>query len=104
MASSPEKIDLLTDLAKRFNNSDRADVDGQCIAVRVTKKSSGEAASLLADDWPDQNANGPRPVIRSPAASAWGEVANQRRADHNKKPNAPTGKPLPPTPPRIPIP
>ncbi|HMG26923.1 MAG TPA: extracellular solute-binding protein [Acidimicrobiia bacterium] len=94
MASSPEKIDLLTDLAKRFNNSDRADVDGQCIAVRVTKKSSGEAASLLADDWPDQNANGPRPVIWSPAASAWGEVANQRRADQNKKPIAPTGKPF----------
>ena len=93
MASSPEKIDLLTDLAKRFNDSG-ASVDDQCIAVRVTKKSSGEAASLLADDWPDPKANGPRPVIWSPAASAWGEVANQRRADKNKKAIAPTGKPF----------
>ena len=94
MASSPEKIDVITDLAKRFNNSDRASVDDQCIVVRVTKKSSGEAASLLADDWPDPKANGPRPVVWSPAASAWGEVANQRRADQNKKPIAPTGKPF----------
>jgi Ca-activated chloride channel homolog len=94
MASSPEKIDLLTDLAKRFNDSDRASVGDQCIAVRVTKKSSGEAASLLVDDWPDRKANGPRPVIWSPAASAWGEVTNQRRADQNKKPIAPTGKPF----------
>jgi Ca-activated chloride channel family protein len=94
MASSPEKIDLLTDLAKRFNDSGGANVDGQCIEVRVTSKSSGEAASLLTDDWPDPKANGPRPVIWSPAASAWGEVANQRRADQGKKAIAPTAKPF----------
>jgi Ca-activated chloride channel homolog len=94
MEVSPEKIDLLTDLAKRFNNSDRASVDDQCIAVRVTKKSSGEGASLLAEDWPDPKANGPRPVVWSPAASAWGEVVNQRRADQGKKAIAPTGKPF----------
>jgi Ca-activated chloride channel homolog len=94
MEVSPEKIDLLTDLAKRFNDSDRASVDDQCIAVRVTKKSSGEGAALLADDWPDPKNNGPRPVIWSPAASAWGEVVNQRRADQGKKAVAPTGKPF----------
>jgi Ca-activated chloride channel homolog len=94
MEVSPEKVDLLTDLAKRFNDSDRADVDGECIAVRVTRKSSGEGASLLADDWPNPKANGPRPVIWSPAASAWGEVVNQRRADLGKQPITPTGKPF----------
>jgi Ca-activated chloride channel homolog len=94
MEVSPEKIDLLTDLAKRFNDSDRASVDDQCIAVRVAKKSSGEGASLLAEDWPDPKANGPRPVVWSPAASAWGEVVNQRRADQGKKAIAPTGKPF----------
>ena len=94
MEVSPEKVDLLTDLAKRFNDSDRANVDDECISVRVTQKSSGEGASLLAEDWPDPKANGPRPVIWSPAASAWGEVVNQRRADQGKKPIAPTGKPF----------
>ena len=94
MEVSPEKIDLLTDLAERFNDSDRASVDDECIAVRVAKKSSGEGASLLAEDWPDPKANGPRPVVWSPAASAWGEVVNQRRADQGKKAIAPTGKPF----------
>jgi Ca-activated chloride channel family protein len=94
MEVSPEKVDLLTDLAKRFNDSDRANVDGDCIAVRVAKKSSGESASLLGEDWPDPKANGPRPVVWSPAASAWGEVVNQRRADQGKKAIAPTGKPF----------
>ena len=59
MQVSPEKIDLLTDLAKRFNDSNRASLDGQCINVHVVSKSSGEAASLLADDWPNPKANGP---------------------------------------------
>jgi Ca-activated chloride channel family protein len=94
MEVSPEKIDLLTDLAERFNDSDRASVDDECIAVRVAKKSSGEGASLLAEDWPDPKANGPRPAVWSPAASAWGEVVNQRRADQGKKAIAPTGKPF----------
>jgi Ca-activated chloride channel homolog len=94
MEVSPEKVDLLTSLAKRFNDSDRADLDGECITVRVAKKASGEGASLLADDWPDPKANGPRPVVWSPAASAWGEVVNQRRTDRGKKPNAPAGKPF----------
>jgi Ca-activated chloride channel family protein len=94
MEVSPEKVDLLTDLTKRFNDSDRANVDDECVAVRVTKKSSGEGASLLSDDWPEPKANGPRPVIWSPAASAWGEVVNQRRADQGKKAVLPTGKPF----------
>ena len=98
IASSPEKLVLLTDLAKRFNDSDRASLDGQCINVHVVSKSSGEAASLLADDWPNPKANGPRPVVWSPASSAWGQVVNQRRADAGKKAIAPAGTPLQLTP------
>ena len=98
MQVSPEKVDLLTDLAKRFNDSDRASLDGQCINVHVVSKSSGEAASLLADDWPNPKANGPRPVVWSPASSAWGQVVNQRRADVGKKAIAPAGTPLQLTP------
>ena len=41
MEVSPEKVDLLTDLAKRFNDSDRANVDDECIAVRVQQEVVG---------------------------------------------------------------
>ena len=95
MAVSPEKVDLLTDLAKRFNDSDRANVDDECIFVRVQRRSRrARARRSLAEDWPDPKANGPRPVVWSPAASAWGEVVNQRRADQGKNAIAPAGKPF----------
>ncbi|HUF85186.1 MAG TPA: hypothetical protein VMQ81_11405, partial [Acidimicrobiia bacterium] len=58
MAVSPEKLDLLTDLANTFNDSDEAEVDGDCIFVRVQRKSSGEGATLVANDWPDPDVNG----------------------------------------------
>ena len=86
IASSPEKLELLTDLAKRFGRSDQATVDGRCVTVKVAKQSSGAAASLLAADWPKPAANGARPVIWSPAASTWGAVLDQRRAGAGKAP------------------
>jgi Ca-activated chloride channel family protein len=78
MAVSSEKIALLTELASDFNESDAAGVDGRCVFVRVAKKSSGAAAQLLAEGWPDPDTNGPAPVIWSPAASGWGAIVNQR--------------------------
>ncbi|CAN5837563.1 substrate-binding and VWA domain-containing protein [soil metagenome] len=80
MAVSSEKIDLLTDLAAEFNGSDEATVDGTCVFVRPASKASGAAMGLLADDWPDEQADGPRPVIWSPASSAWGTILNQLRS------------------------
>ena len=46
MSVSPEKIDLLTDLARTFNRSG-VEVDGECVFVRPQSKSSGLGASLL---------------------------------------------------------
>jgi Ca-activated chloride channel family protein len=89
IASSPEKLTLLTDLAKRFEDSDEAEVDGKCVRVKVQKVSSGAGATLLAAGWPKPKANGPRPVIWSPAASTWSAVVNQRRADAGKPAIAP---------------
>jgi Ca-activated chloride channel family protein len=86
IASSPEKLELLTDLAKRFGDSDEATVNGRCVTVKIQKQSSGAAASLLAADWPKPAKNGTRPVIWSPAASTWGAVLDQRRADAGKTP------------------
>jgi Ca-activated chloride channel family protein len=89
VASSPEKVDLLTKLAQEFNSSSAAK-SGGCVFVQVQKISSGASSSLLSQGWPDEAANGPRPVIFSPAASAWGGVVNQRLSDRGQKPIVPT--------------
>ena len=78
MAVSSEKIALLTDLANTFNDSDEATLDGSCIFVRPARKASGAAANLIVDGWPDPDANGPQPVIWSPAASGWAGIVNER--------------------------
>ncbi len=76
---SSEKIQLMIELAEEFNRSG-AEVDGTCIFVRPQSKASGLGATLLAEGW-DENTDGPRPVIWSPASSAWGAVLNQRLDD-----------------------
>ena len=78
VASSPEKIEVLNELARRFNGSDDAEQGDTCAFVRVQRKSSGAAQQLLARGWPDEAANGPRPVVWSPASSAWGAVLNEQ--------------------------
>src|SRR5688500_18597434 len=80
VASSPEKLELLTALANEFNRSDAAATAAgdECAQVRVARKSSGAAAQLLTQGWPENEANGPQPVIWSPAASSWGAIVNQR--------------------------
>jgi Ca-activated chloride channel family protein len=89
VASSPEKVELLTQLASSFNDSDAAK-NGGCVVVRVQKKSSGAAATVLADGWRDEQAEGPRPVIWSPSASSWGGVVNQRLTNQGETPFVPT--------------
>ena len=80
LSVSPEKLDLLTDLADDFNGSEDASLGDQCAFARVQAKSSGGAAQLLATGW-DESIEGPRPVIWSPAASTWGAVLDQRLGD-----------------------
>lgn len=77
LAVSSEKIQLLTELAQDFNDSEESDLGDDCVFARVQGKASGGAAQLLADGW-DEDTEGPRPVIWSPAASSWGAVLNQR--------------------------
>jgi Ca-activated chloride channel family protein len=88
---SPEKIELLTAMADEFNRSDlaTAEVDGEekCVAVVVQSKASGGAAQLLDSGW-DEASEGPRPVIWSPASSAWKTVLNQRFGSSGREPIA----------------
>ena len=94
MAVSSEKIDLMTDLARDFNASDEAQVDGQCVFVRPASKASGLAMDLLSQGWPDPEADGPRPVVWSPASSAWGAILNQLRSEQGDDPMAPPAQPF----------
>jgi len=88
---SPEKIELLTAMADEFNRSDlaTAEIDGEdtCVAVVVQSKASGGAAQLLDRGW-DEASEGPRPVIWSPASTAWQTVLNQRFAASGREPIA----------------
>jgi Ca-activated chloride channel homolog len=90
-AVSPEKIELLTAMADEFNRSDLAttEVDGEetCVAVAVQRKASGGAAQLLDAGW-DEASEGPRPVLWSPASSAWQTVLNQRFTASGRTPIA----------------
>ncbi len=85
LSVSPEKLDLLTQLAGDFNDSDEARVGDECVFARVQAKSSGGTAQVLAAGWDDAT-DGPRPVIWSPSASTWGSVLNQRLDDQGDQP------------------
>jgi Ca-activated chloride channel homolog len=82
MSVSSEKLTLLQELAKTFNDDKALSTfaiggEKRRAFVRVQKKASGGAAQLLADGW-DETIDGPKPVIWSPASSAWGAILNQR--------------------------
>ncbi|HWB71813.1 MAG TPA: extracellular solute-binding protein [Egibacteraceae bacterium] len=94
MAVSSEKADLMRDLARTFNGSEQARVDGECVFVRPQSKASGGAMTLLSQGWPDEDAEGPRPVVWSPASSAWGAILNQRLADRGEPDMAPPSEPF----------
>src|SRR5258708_30525365 len=88
---------LMTALAKTFNSSNAAKLGNECIFVWPQKKSSGLAAQLLYTNW-DESVDGPRPVVWSPAASAWGQVVNQKRIDSGQQAIVTTGDPFMVTP------
>lgn len=96
MAVSSEKYALMTDLAAEFNDSTSAKkvVDGGCGSIAIQKKSSGAGATALSNGWTDERSDGPRPVIWSPASSAWGAVVNQRLSEQGKSAIAPESKPF----------
>jgi Ca-activated chloride channel homolog len=90
LAVSSEKIELLLDLARTFNSASAAgeddrvnESDGRCIFVRPAVKASGAAAALLAEGW-DEDVEGPRPTVWSPASSSWGALVNHRLREAGK--------------------
>ncbi|MGH9243289.1 MAG: substrate-binding domain-containing protein [Acidimicrobiales bacterium] len=92
MAISPEKIDLMTELAIEFNDSD-AEVGGECVFVRPNRTASGAAAQALIRGWED-SVDGPQPTVWSPAATTWGAVVNQRLVDQGETAIVGDGEPF----------
>ena len=84
MSVSPEKIDLLTDLARTFNGSG-VEVDGECVFVRPQSKSSGLGAIPADRRAGTRTPKGPSPVIWSPASSAWGAIVDQRLTEAGRR-------------------
>lgn len=97
VAVSSEKIDLMRDLAAEFNASEAAEVEGECVFVRPASKASGAASELLATTW-DEAIEGPRPVVWSPASSAWAAITNQRLRADGRAPIASEARPFMRTP------
>jgi Ca-activated chloride channel homolog len=97
VAASPEKLDLLTELAKTFNGSQNK-VGETRVVVQVKSKASGGAMQLLTEGWADEEAEGPRPVIWSPAASSWGAILDQNLSTRGQSAMANQGTPFMNTP------
>ncbi len=83
VAVSSEKIALLNELARTFNEdkntSTFTDDSGakKRAFVTITAKASGAAAQALAAGW-NESTDGPFPTVWSPAARSWGAILNQR--------------------------
>jgi Ca-activated chloride channel homolog len=84
VAASPEKYRLLATIAQRFNATSLRGDD--CAFVRVYEAPSGETAQRLADGWRNGATLGPRPVIWSPSASAWGAILEHQLAQRGRDP------------------
>lgn len=87
VASSPEKIDLFEEMRTAFNESEEAEVNGECVFARVSSVASGRGEQLLREGWgPEGEAEAPAPVIWSPAASTWGAVLNHHLSEAGEEP------------------
>jgi len=82
VTASSEKAALLSRLAEAYNRAGHQ-VQGKCVAVRVTSKASGGAMEALAGGW-NTTLDGPRPDVWTPASTSWTVLLKQRLAvaDH----------------------
>jgi Ca-activated chloride channel family protein len=91
VAASSEKAALLKAIAAEYDAADRK-VQDRCVAVDVYSKASGGAAEALARGWDDQ-VDGARPDVWSPASSSWAVILRQRTSAVDKPDLVPGDKP-----------
>ncbi len=91
VTASNEKSGLLGEMAAEFEKT-RPTVDGQCIAIKVVRKASGEAEEALARGW-NESTDGPHPDVWSPAATSWVEILRAHRVGGDRSDLIPTSLP-----------
>ena len=82
VAASSEKAALLGKIAKSYEDTD-PEVEGRCVAVKVASVASGGGEAALARGW-DEEIDGPRPDVWTPAASTWVGLLQQDLAAEDK--------------------
>lgn len=92
VASSQEKSTLLAQIAGEFVRS-RPSIDGQCVAIQVTRQASGQAEQAIARGW-DQRTDGPRPDVWSPASTTWTVLLSHHLSVRGKPNLVPDGVPI----------
>ena len=93
MAVQLNQYPLMPDLAKRFNDSDSAQVDDRCIRGVGQPEVVRCRHELLEEGWPNPTQNGPKPVVWSPASNSWRLILNHRLTDKGRPEMAPEGTP-----------
>lgn len=91
VTASNEKSGLLGEMAADFMKTG-ARVDGECIAIKVVRKASGEAEQALARGW-NESTDGPRPDVWSPASKSWVEILRVHRVGVDRSDLIPTTLP-----------
>ena len=91
IVASSEKAALLSTLADRYNASS-PQVDGACMWMSVSTKASGAAATALARGW-NEDVDGVRPDVWSPASSSWAVLVDQGATDLDRPSPMPKERP-----------
>ncbi len=92
LASSQEKATLLSQIAGDYAGS-RPLVDGQCVAIDVTRQASGLAEQSIARGW-EERTDGRRPDIWSPASTTWTALLSYHLQARGKPNVVPEGVPI----------
>ena len=71
VTSSTEKVELLRQLAKRYNDSDRSFGADDCATVNVSGLTSGKATEALAAGWSATVPGLPEPQVWLPTSTLW---------------------------------
>jgi Ca-activated chloride channel family protein len=91
VVASSEKAGILRTLADSYNGRS-PQVAGTCVWMSVSTKASGAAATALARGW-DEELDGPRPDVWSPASSSWAVLVDQGAADLDRPSPMPEARP-----------
>lgn len=90
LAVSPEKTQILTEIAQEYARTDGESSAG-CVDVTVSEKSSGAAQVALARGWNDAT-DGPRPDVWSPSSSSWPGLLSDALRTQDKPTLVPDGE------------